>query len=140
MPVFDRFMATRSRPLPVAYLLHPADTATIARLGRHGIRVDAAAPVRGPVDEFVVDSIVRSTRPFQGHQEVRLVGRWRPAAGALGPMVRVNMRRQLPILAMYLLDPESDDSFATWNGFDAALAVGSAYPVLRVPALAGPAR
>jgi hypothetical protein len=139
MPVFDRFVPTLEKPLPETYLLDPADTATIARLARHGILVGAAAPVRGRVDEFVIDSIVRSTRPFQGHQEVRLVGRWRPVVGVRGPMVRVRMGR-LSGLAMYLLDPESDDSFATWNAFDPMLAVGSAYPVLRVPAPARRAR
>jgi hypothetical protein len=139
MPVFDRFVPTLRRPLPEAYLLDPADTATIARLARHGIGVGTAAPVRGLVEEFVVDSIVRSTRPFQGHHEVRLVGRWRPATRERGPMVRVR-NGPLSVLAMYLLDPESDDGFATWNAFDAVLAAGSAYPVLRVPAPAPRAR
>ena len=34
--------------------------------------------------------------------------------------------------AMYLLDPESDDGLATWNFFDAQLAVGRPYPVMRL--------
>ncbi len=139
MPVFDRFVPTLTRRLPSAYLLDPADTATMARLTRHGIRVDPPAMVRGPVEEFVVDSIVRSARPFQGHNELRLVGRWRPASEMRGPMARVSARQPLATLVMYLLDPESDDSFATWNAFD-ALAVGSVYPVRREPAPAAPLR
>jgi hypothetical protein len=32
----------------------------------------------------------------------------------------------------YLLEPESDDSLATWNLLDAALEAGAAHPVLKV--------
>ena len=133
MPVFDRFVPTLWRPLPDAYLLDPADTATVARLERHGIHVDRAAPVTAPIEEFVVDSIVRSARPFQGHREVRVVGQWRPATGVNGPMLRV-LQSPLAILAMYLLDPESDDGFTTWNLFDDRLAVGRPHPVRRIAA------
>jgi hypothetical protein len=49
-----------------------------------------------------------------------------------GNTVIVDMRRQsLPYLAAYLLDPESDDSFFTWNLFDATLSRQRLFPVLR---------
>jgi hypothetical protein len=48
-------------------------------------------------------------------------------------MVGVSTAQPLGILVAYLLDPESDDGFATWNLFDASLVAGRAYPVLRVP-------
>jgi hypothetical protein len=48
-------------------------------------------------------------------------------------MVSVSARQPLGGLVMQLLDPESDDGFATWNAFDALLAVGRPYPVLRLP-------
>ena len=134
MPVFDRFVPTLVRPLPQAYLLSPSDTAIVARLRLHGIHVEPATDIRGRVEEFVVDSLVRSPRTFQGHHEVRLEGHWRPAAAPAGPELIVRTGHELAILVMYLLDPESDDGFATWNFFDAQLGARAVYPVRRVVA------
>ena len=141
MPVFDRFVPTLTARQPYAYLVDSRDTALVNRLSRHGVRaMSAAGRSPGVADEFVVDSIARSVRPFQGHNEVRIVGRWRRADPSsidqAWPrhdlvLVRVAGTRLAP-LAMYLLDPESDDSFATWNGLDSRLRVGEPYPVLRV--------
>ncbi len=36
-------------------------------------------------------------------------------------------------LAVYLLEPRSEDGLATWNFFDAELTVGGDFPVLRLP-------
>ena len=132
MPVFDRFVPTLVAPQAVGYLVDAADTAVLARLRLHDIRGVPSDPLIGPADEFVVDSIVRAPRPFQGHNEVRIVGRWRrmertPYAGKV-------FVPGTP-LAMYLLDPESDDSVATWNLLDDRLRVGRPFPVLRVAEL-----
>jgi hypothetical protein len=35
-------------------------------------------------------------------------------------------------LAVYLLEPESDDGFTTWNLFDQDLKKGGRYPVIRI--------
>ncbi len=134
MPVFDRFVSTLLRPLPSMYVFSRSDTALLARLQLHGIRTEQGANVSGPLEAFVVDSIVKSARPFQGHNEVRLVGRWQPTATPSGDMIIVRMDQQLRRLAAYLLDPESDDGLATWNLFDTSLAAGRAYPVFRVRA------
>ena len=134
MPIFDRFEPTLVRPLPALYVF-AHDSALIARLHMQGIRTELATTVRGPLEEFVVDSLVRSARPFQGHNETRLEGRWRAAPQAsLENAVAVRMDQPLARLAMYLLDPESDDGFVTWNVFDARIGVGRPYPVLRLPA------
>jgi hypothetical protein len=133
MPVFDRFVSALGVHQPLAYLLSASDTAILARLGLHGIRTTPVPSTLDHADEFVVDSIVRAPRQFQGHNEVRLVGRWRAVAELpRRDMVLVPASGPLAALVMYLLDPESDDSFATWNQFDDRLAVGRRYPVLRV--------
>jgi hypothetical protein len=36
------------------------------------------------------------------------------------------------VLAMYLLEPESDDGLVTWNFFDRSLTPGAEFPVLRL--------
>ncbi len=133
MPVFDRFVPTLTRPLPGGYLISGRDTATLRRLREHGIlptRYSAPAP-RG-LERFALDSIQRSPRAFQGHNEVRVVGRWRPAGSVqiADPYV-VSAADRRGVLAMYLLDPESDDGLATWNAFDDQIAVGGSFPILR---------
>jgi hypothetical protein len=53
----------------------------LPRLRLHGVtvtRVDAPRTVE--VERFMVDSIAKAPRPFQGHQEVTLTGRWMRAA------------------------------------------------------------
>ncbi len=137
MPVFDRFVPVLSRPLPALYLV-PDDSALVARLVAHGIVVaDAQATAQlGAIEEFVLDSIVRATRPFQGHREVRLVGHWQVAstgaALSVGRVVRTAQPRGR--LAALLLDPESDDGLTTWNAFDVLLRTGAPFPVRRLMA------
>jgi hypothetical protein len=134
MPVFDRFVPTRLAALPVGYLVSAADTALITRLGLHGIVAGpASAAPAGSVEEFIVDSIVRAPRPFQGHNEVRVEGHWQRTSRVPGPdLLFVETPGTMARLAAYLLDPESDDGFTTWNLFDDRLQVGRAHPVLRL--------
>ena len=40
--------------------------------------------------------------------------------------------QRLARLAFYLLEPESDDGFVTWNIIEEGLAAGEAYPIYRV--------
>jgi hypothetical protein len=134
MPVFDRFETVLSAPLPALYLFSTADTLLRARLERHGIAVDNGMEVKGRIEEFVVDSIQRAPRPFQGHNEVRLAGRWRELpARSMRDVFVVSTLQPLGKLAAFLLEPQSEDGFATWNAFDGVLAVGQPYPVRRVP-------
>jgi hypothetical protein len=120
--------------MPSLYVFSRSDTALLARLKLHGIRTSDASEVKGPVEQFVVDSVVKSARPFQGHNEVRLTGHWeRIAPRVLTNMTVVPMDQPLRRLAAYLLVPESDDGLATWNFFDASLAAGRPYPVMRLP-------
>ena len=100
---------------------------------RHGFDVEQANPSEGAADEFVVDSIIRAPRPFQGHNEVRITGRWRHVQRtAMSQRVFIAAAGRLEgALAMYLLDPESDDGFTTWGLFGDRLRVGEPHPVLR---------
>jgi hypothetical protein len=76
--------------------------------------------------------VVKAPRPFQGHQEVRLEGRWSSAAGTAGAGSWVVSGKQaMALVAAILLEPQSDDGLTTWNAFDAQLEVGRAHPVRR---------
>ena len=76
---------------------------------------------------------------FQGHRVVRLEThatterRTIPEGSWL-----VRTGQPLGTLAVYLLEPESDDGLATWNFFDDRIGVGAEFPVYRVPAALEP--
>jgi hypothetical protein len=134
MPVYDRFTSTLDRTPPAAYVLAPKDTAVVRLLRLHGIRVDrsdSAWTARG--ESFVIDSIITSPRPFQGHHEVRLKGRWERGMQTLPPKsFIVSTAQPRGALAVYLLEPESDDGFTTWNLFDRDLQKAGRFPVRRI--------
>jgi len=134
MPVFDRFVPTLSRRLPHAYAFGAEHAAAAQLLRLHGVVVERlTGDYPAQVERFAVDSVVRSPRTFQRHNEVRVEGGWAREARTLpAGTVVVRTGQPLSILAAYLLEPESDDGLTTWNFFDAALRPGAAHPVVRV--------
>ena len=134
MPVYDRFTSTLNRTPPAAYVLAPGDTAVVTLLRLHGIRVDrsdTAWTARG--ESFVVDTITPAPRLFQGHHEVRLKGHWERGVQTLPPKsFIVSTAQPRGALIVYLLEPESDDGFTTWNLFDTRLQKGGRFPVKRI--------
>lgn len=134
MPVYVRFEASATRRIPNAWVIPAADTAVVALLRLHGIEVEHLPNgVGGPMSEFVIDSVQSNPREFQKHHETRVFGRWRTGSARITSdmwVVRGNQRHA--VVAMYLLDPESDDGFATWNVFDRELAARGTYPVRRL--------
>jgi len=134
MPVYDRFTSTLNRTPPAAYVLAPGDTAVVTLLRLHGIRVDrsdTAWTARG--ESFVIDTINTAPRLFQGHHEARLKGHWERAVQTLPPKsFIVSTAQSRGALIVYLLEPESDDGFTTWNLFDARLQKGGRFPVKRI--------
>ena len=134
VPVIDRFEPVLEQTLPFAWVIPDEQETILGTLRANGIfveRVTGATPLR--VERFSIDSVVKAPNAFQGHQEVRLAGRWNAdtltvPAGTY--VVRAN--QPLAILALYLLEPQSDDGLVTWNFMDAWLRPGSPYPLLRV--------
>lgn len=140
MPIYDRFEPVLEQPLPYAWIIRADQAALVEHLRRHGLYIEqpvAAGVVRG--EQFLIDSVVRESRPFQGHQETRLEGRWQTVDSiALGPTDYIVRAQPLGILALYLLEPQSDDGLVTWNFMDSWLpppgaAGGARYPIVRVP-------
>ena len=133
MPVLDRFEATLTQTMPAAWVLDATQLPVVERLRAHGVevrRLDARWEGRG--ESFIVDSLVKAPRPFQGHQEVRLEGRWTEERIVLSPgSWVVPASQRLALLALILLEPQSDDGLTTWNAFDDGLAVGAKHPVRR---------
>ena len=139
MPVYIQFEPALTVRHPDAYVL-PDDPTIIAILRLHGLTVAAFKPVEAPsrVSVFTVDSVITAPRPFQGHRETRVTGRWSMSAASAvaiannGGYVTVSAVGRFGPLAAYLLEPESDDGLVDWNFFDATLKTGKPFPVIRL--------
>lgn len=137
MPVYLRFEPTLTRTIPRAWLISASDTAAIALIRQHGIRVErpATGMTSALVSRFIVDSLRTEAREFQGHHEMHLSGRWSDTTAQIpGDMLMIPGDQRQAVAALYLLDPESDDGLVTWNVFDSKLARGKAFPVWRISA------
>jgi len=134
MPVVDRFTALEKTPRPAAYLVPPEHADLVSLLRVQGVVVARLGTGwEGPVEAFTVDSIAVAPFVFEGHRTVTVAGRWapRPASVAAG-WYYVSTNQRFGVFAAYLLEPESEDGFATWNYLDRDLRRGAEAPVLRV--------
>ena len=116
-------------------MIKPEQAKIVEMLRMHGVAVEQMAE-RGVLStrRFMIDSVIRG-REFQGHQETTLNGRWASADTMTldaGTYI-VRAAQPLGILALALLEPQSDDGLVTWNFLDQWIQQGGAYPVLRVP-------
>jgi hypothetical protein len=139
IPVYERFKPTLTIDRPAQYVIPARDTQVVRVLRTHGVtveRLDRAQSGSVSGSEFVIDSAIASSRPFQGHHEMRVTGRWRIVTTQLpAGSFMVNTDQPLGLVAVYLLEPESDDGLVTWNFFDPELKAGGEYPVLRLNGL-----
>ncbi len=134
MPVFERFKPTLYVIPPVAYAVPSADTQVVRVLRWHGVIVDSLTTASSAnAERFIIDSTTVSSRPFQGHHEMSLVGHWSRESREIprGTYI-VRIPQKLRVLAVYLLEPQSDDGLVTWNFFDSELKAGATYPVMRL--------
>jgi hypothetical protein len=135
MQDFGLFAAKRSVTTARAYLFRREDgtRAVIDKLLQHGIAVEELiAPLTTEVESFVIDSVKKAGRAFQGHTAITLAGHYKketitfPAGSIL-----VRAAQPLGTLAAYLLEPESDDGLTSWNFLDAYLGEGKVHPVCK---------
>ena len=137
MPIVDRFESALNRePTLEGYLLDASWTDAVRQLRAHGLTVTPTdKPMSATLQVFDIDSVAFATRPFQGHKEATVTGKWRADTRVVpaGTFV-VRMATDRDLLAMELLEPESDDGLLTWNAFDPALIRGKEAPVARLTA------
>ena len=135
MKIFDRFVPTLTRPAPWGYVIAQTDTSAVTLARLHGLQLlHVSADWSGDAGpQFVVDSTVVAPTAFEGHRLVRLVGRWenRPVTLRAGNIV-VPAAQPLGVLAMYLLEPESDDGLVAWDVGNRSSGSGGTAPVIRL--------
>ena len=136
MQDFGLFAARRSVTTARAYLFRREDgtRAVIEKLLQHGIAVEELTQsLTTEVESFVIESVKKAGRQFQGHTAVTLTGHYKketiefPAGSII-----VRAAQPLGTLAAYLLEPESDDGLTTWNLLDTDLGEGKVHPVYKV--------
>jgi hypothetical protein len=151
MPHHRTFIPTQAVSTPVAYLV-PAELAS--RLEGHGIRFERLPePRRFTVDSYRVarreetfSPDVATNVPPLGEAEVPLSQKPKPVRFetvlTVAPerssrefpagMLYVPTAQRAGTLAVYLLEPHSDDGFCRWQFLDGMITVGELYPVHRV--------
>ncbi len=137
MPVYDHFVSTYGVNRPAGYLISRADTVILKQLALHGI---TAVPVKfsrrfNAVQFFTMDSVVLAPQTSRGHRQARVTGQWSKASSytvSTDMMYVETTTQRLGSLAVYLLEPESEDGLVTWSFFNTALQTGAQFPVIRV--------
>ncbi len=128
------FEATRSVPLPYAYVIGNDLSRPVDRLKRHGIAIHRMTePAELEVTTYQIQSVRRANRRFQGHEMVTVETRTENSTVNLTAGSYVILTSQpLGRLASYMLEPGSDDGLVTWNFFDTELTEGGSFPVYRI--------
>lgn len=137
MPVYDRFDPAFRQGMTYALIFsRDAGRLVLPLLALHGVKVEeVTSDAPAYMQHFVVQEVSRREQPFQGHYQEQLRGVWRaPAMRTLpaGSYV-VRLAQPLGVLALYLLDPQSDDGLVTWNVVDPFLTPPTGeFPVVRI--------
>jgi dipeptidyl-peptidase 4 len=129
------FVPTVEAARPFAYLIPPQYGKSIEVIRAHGIQVETLNAA-GEFDVTVVEigKFTRARRVSEGHQAIDLTESLIKDVRRTIPAGTIVVRTAQPLgsLAVYLLEPRSDDGLLTWNFFDDALAEGRDFPVLSI--------
>jgi hypothetical protein len=133
---FGTFEPIESVIAPQAYLVPASLTAVLQKLDAHGIEwLPIESAREKEVQEFAVDSTRVAEREYQGHRERTLWGSYESALRTVdSDWVRVPVDQPLGRVAVYFLEPRSDDGLVAWNLLGSSLDDADRYPILRVPA------
>ena len=85
---------------------------------------------------YTITGVDRADKAFQGRHLLRFEADAAIERRTFDDAVMVTTAQALGTLAVYLLEPESEDGLAAWGLFDEGLDVGGEFPVYRVRAAA----
>jgi hypothetical protein len=115
-----KFDAEVESMLPKGYIIPAAFSGVAENLRKHGITVtQLSKSVTKDGEVFEINKHEKSQRKFEGHNMARVYGKFvsKKQKFNKGDYV-VELAQPLGNLAFYLLEPESDDGYVTWNFFD----------------------
>jgi Zinc carboxypeptidase len=117
---YAKFDAEVESTLPRGYIIPAAFAGVVENLKKHGIKITPLTKSQTFEGEvFNVTKLEKSPRKFEGHFMARATGSYGAAKKKFskGDFL-VDLAQPLSNLAFYLLEPESDDGYVTWNFFD----------------------
>ncbi len=131
---FGQFEPTLSVRRPYAYLFPPSMETIVRKLQEHGIEVEELREdIELPIESYVIDRVSHADRPFQKHRQLTVDVTARPETRRfMAGQIVVRTGQPLGTLAVYLLEPQSDDGLCTWNFFDNMIEEGKEFPVVRL--------
>jgi hypothetical protein len=139
---YCRFVPEISVRRPRAYVVPAARADVVDHLRAHNIDVERATRVAGTqrTEQYVVLGKETTFSPDVGNTPRRETVLWVRRESADVTVAPedwvVPMDQPLAHVAIYLLEPQSDDGLVRWGWFD-ALGAGDVYPVRRLPGRAG---
>jgi dipeptidyl aminopeptidase/acylaminoacyl peptidase len=124
---------------PYAYLIPKAYASAVEALQRHGVELkELREDIDLDVEIYQVEKVL-SRGAYQNHRPVSVEARPRSENRRIDAgTILVKTGQALGTLAIYLLEPQSEDGLCTWNYFDEDLKEGQDYAVLRLPAAPPP--
>jgi len=130
----QKFVPTRSVERPFAYVLPPAANAAISLVEQHGIKTRAIrAPIttKAQVDRLEAIETVPGGYGGPAHRLAEVSRSVKPVRIETGSVL-VPTAQALGTLAVYLLEPESDDGLFAWGMIGEDLEPGARLPVVRL--------
>lgn len=132
--LWTHFRAVESVTMPRAYAVPRRLESILDNLRAHGVELrDPAGGAACQIEQYAVESVEIAEKPYQGrHAATIRVRVQRQMRKIDAEFVLVPAAQRLGRLAVYLLEPESEDGLAAWNFFGEELQTGGTYPILRV--------
>ncbi len=115
-----KFEATIESTVPSGYIIPAAFSNLAQNLIQHGVKVDTLTKSQSYKGEvFQIEKFEKAKQSFQGHAMAQVDGNFIAGTRKFkkGDYV-VDMAQPLANLIFYLLEPQSDDGFLTWNFLD----------------------
>ncbi len=134
LQLMNEFEGTESVTRPAAYLIPATCSEVIATLQRHGLDLqELREDIELDLEVYKIDGLEKSPRRSEGHNRAELtVSSRRESRMVPAGTIMVRTTQPLGTLAVYLLEPRSEDSLAAWNFFDAELKPDGDFPVSRL--------
>ena len=131
---YGRFEPTLSVAQPLAYLVPANQTKVLAKLRQHGVIMEELhETAKIDVEVYRWKSLQNEKNEFQGHHIATAdVTSYTEAREVVAGTYRIKTDQPLGKLIIYLLEPQSDDGFVTWNFFDEQFAPDTDFPILRI--------
>ena len=121
IPFYDQIVVLDSVSVPAAYVIPPEWSFVPEVLSLHGVRFTRTAYAESLNTETTRFTDVRfRAQPYEGHQTAQYATvPWRTRQNFPAGSVVVPMDQRAAHVAVHLLEPRSDDSFAAWGFFNA---------------------